>query len=105
MGEVNDLQEGLGESQDKNLNIRKALNDAYAFVEGSKSVQSFSAFTVEEAHDQFIERVEGKGTTLRPNLLGRIDRVLERVRAVVTEVKAQPPEAFRVPDPESNVNT
>jgi len=93
------------ETQDEALEIRKALNDAYAFVEGAKSVQSFSAFTVEEAHDRFIERVEGQGTSLRPNALTRIDRVLNRVRSVVAQVKASPPGAFQLKNPKDNVNT
>ena len=93
------------ETQEQNLDVRVALNDAYTFVEGSKAVQSFSAFTAEEAHDQFIERVEGRGTYVRPNALTRIDRVLNRTRAVVSEVKSKPPEAFQLQNPEDNVNT
>ena len=105
MNEYPEFQEETYESEDRNLAIRVALNDAYAFVEGAKSVQSFSAYTVEESHDQFIERVEGRGTELRPNLLTRIDRTVNRVKTVVAEVKSKPIEAFQPRQSEDNVNT
>lgn len=105
MAEYTDLQEAVGSTQERNLDVRKALNDAYAFVEGMKTSQSFSAFTVEEAHDLFTERVEGKGTVLRPNEIDRIDRTIQRIKSVVAEVKTLPPEAFQLRNSEDNVNT
>ena len=91
-------------SQDENVAIRYDLHNAYAFVEGHKSAQSFSAFTIEEAHDRFIDRVEGQSTPFRPNVLERIDRVARNVTATVAKVKSMDPDAFRRPD-EDNVNT
>lgn len=98
------------QAQDQNLQktneqIRINLGNAFAFVEGAKSIQSFSAFTFEEACDKFIERVEGKGTTTRPNAIDRITRVMNDVAATIARVKALPPEAFRRVDQSNDVNT
>lgn len=91
------------QEQEGNAAIRYDLHNAYAFVEGQKSAQSFSAFTAEEAHDRFIERVEGRGTPSRPNVIDRVDRVAQNISAVVAKIKAMPDEAFRSPD-ENDVN-
>jgi hypothetical protein len=91
-------------AQQTNVDIRYHLQNAYAFIEGQKSNQTFSAFTPEEAHDRFIERIEGKSTPFRPNVLERIDRVVQNVVAVVAQVKALPSEAFRR-STEDDVNT
>lgn len=91
--------------QQENVDIRVSLHNAYTFVESYKSAQSFSAFTIEEAHDRFIERVEGRGTPFRPNVLDRIDRVGQGISAVIAKVKAMPDDAFRRHDAQNDVNT
>ncbi len=97
-------QEQNQSAQQTNVDIRYHLSNAYAFIEGQKSSQTFSAFTPEEAHDRFIERIEGKSTPFRPNVLERIDRVVQNVSSAVAQVKALPSEAFRRPT-EDDVNT
>ena len=91
--------------QAQNLQIREQLNNAYAAVEGQKAVQSFSAFTFEDALDQQIERISGASTASRPNELDRVTRVESDVTAAVAQVKALPPNAFVEPDNERDVNT
>jgi hypothetical protein len=91
--------------QQANIDIRVSLHDAFTFVESYKSAQSFSAFTAEEAHDRFIERVEGRGTPYRPNVIDRIDRIGQNISAVVAKVKAMPDEAFRRHEAKNDVNT
>jgi hypothetical protein len=91
--------------QSQNLAIREYLNNAYAAVEGQKAVQSFAAFTFEDALDQQIERIEGADTDMRPNELHRVDKVEANVLAAVAQVKALPPNAFVEPRDERDVNT
>lgn len=91
--------------QRANLEQRQALNHAYAALEGQKSVQSFSAFTFEEALDNQIELIEGSGSKLRPNLLDRVKRVEEEVVKAVEVLKKIPPEQFVQADGEKDVNT
>lgn len=74
---------------------RETLQNAYAFIEGQKVTQSFSALTPEECFDRFIERVSGAGTQARPNVLDRIARIKSEVLATIEKVKATPPDAFR----------
>lgn len=91
--------------QSQNLELRKALNDAYAAVEGAKSVQSFSALTFEDLADAQIQRISGNDTVARPNELNRVKRTLNNVVQAVAKIKAMPPEAFAKQDPSRDVNT
>lgn len=97
--------EEQNKEQEQNLEIRKAVASAYAFVDGQKAVQSFAALTFEDLLDQQIERIEGKGTDLRPNQLDRVTKVESDLKAAVDKIKAMPPEAFAKPDPKNDVNT
>lgn len=91
-------------AQEVATEFREKLQDAYAFVEGAKATQSFSALTPEDCFDRFIERVEGKDTPQRPNVLNRLEKVKNEVLATVAKVKAMPPEAFRQAKPDEDVN-
>ena len=92
-------------SQSQAQAFRESLQDAYSFVEGQKTVQSFTALTPEDCFDRFIERIEGQDTQSRPNVLNRILKVKNEVLATIEKVKAMPAEAFRDPQPEEDVNT
>lgn len=92
-------------SQDQNLNLREALNDAYAFIEGQKSVQSFAAFTFEEALAQQNAALTGPDTQNRPNAYNRITKISTAVQQAVAQIKSMPPEAFVAPDSSTDVNT
>lgn len=91
--------------QSQNLELRKALSDAYSAVEGAKSVQSFSALTFEDLADQQIQRISGADTEARPNDLNRVQRVLQNVLQSVAKIKAMPPESFAKQDAKRDVNT
>lgn len=91
--------------QSQNLELRRALNDAYASVEGAKAVQSFNAITFEDLADQQIERISGADTEARPNELNRVTRVLNNVLQAVAKIKEMPPESFAKQDADRDVNT
>lgn len=93
------------QQQQQNLDLRKALNDAYAFVESQKSVQSFSALTFEDLVDQQIELISGAGTTLRPNMLDRVAAIKTTLTTAITKIKALPIDDTAKPDPENDANT
>lgn len=84
---------------------REAVANAYTFVEAQKSVQSFTALTPEDLMDRFIERVSGKDTQARPNVINRIARIKNNVISAVEKIKALPADAFRKHDEKKNVNT
>ena len=92
-------------AQSKNEELREQLETAYAFVEGQRATQSFYALTPEECFDRFIERIEGKDTQSRPNVLNRITNVKNNVLAAIKQVKDLPDDAFRDTDPKKDVNT
>lgn len=93
------------QQQQQNLDLRTAISDAYAFIEGQKSVQSFSALTFEDLVDQQIELISGQGTTLRPNMLDRVAALQTNLQNAITKIKALPANAFATPDPKNDTNT
>lgn len=91
--------------QSRNIRQREALSNAYAALVGQQSIQGWTAFTVEEALDAQIERIEGKSTPKRPNELERVDRIEQEVLAAVAALRDTPPEQFIEPRSDQDVNT
>lgn len=85
--ESQNLQEEVGE-------IRRRVSAAYAFVEGQEAAQAFRALTPEDCFDQYIERVGGQGTRLRPNALDRVAKVKAEIASAIERIKQLPPDAF-----------
>lgn len=92
-------------AQQQSQEYREALQNAYAFIEGQKAAQSFAAMTPEDCYAAFVDRVSGRGTQTRPNALERIERVRQNVLAAIAKVRDIPPDDFREPEPENDVNT
>lgn len=84
---------------------REIVANAYAFVEAQKSVQTFAALTPEDLMDRFIERVSGKDTQARPNVLNRYKKIKQDILSSIEKIKAMPPEAFRKASKKEDVNT
>jgi hypothetical protein len=103
MSQGNSQDDAIQQAQ--NLELRKALNDAYAAVEGAKAVQSFSALTFEDHADQQIQRISGADTQTRPNELNRVQQVVNGVISAAAKIKALPDDAFADSDPSRDVNT
>lgn len=97
--------ENGAKQQEQNLELRRAINNGYAFIEGQKLVQSFSAVTFEELLDQQVERIEGKSTTQKPNELDRIAKIEAELVAAVENIKKMPDDAFKKTPEENGVNT
>lgn len=91
--------------QARNIKEREALSNAYAALVGQQSIQAWSAFTLEEAMDAQIERIEGKSTDKRPNELERVERIVQETQSAIAALRDTPPEQFREPDPDQDVNT
>lgn len=85
--------------------FRIALSDAYAFVRGRETVQSFNATTFEDLAQEQIDRLTGKGTGTRPSEVARVQRVENEVVSAASKIKKMPASAFNSPDGEKDVNT
>lgn len=92
-------------AQAKNLREREALGKAYAALTAQQNIQSWSAFTFEEAVDRQIEDIEGSSTQKRPNQLERVDRIEQDTLSAIARLKEIPPEQFLEPSADSDVNT
>lgn len=91
--------------QDQNLDLRTAINDAYAAIQSAKTTQTFAALTFEDLLDQQIERISGASTQTRPNALDRVTQIVNNVQTAVMQLKNLPPEQFQQADPQRDVNT
>lgn len=96
---VNDTGQG------RNIRQREALGNAYAALVGQQSLQGWTAFTIEEALDGQIERIEGKSSSKRPNELERVDRIEQETLAAIAALRDTPPEQFIEHSPDQDVNT
>jgi hypothetical protein len=96
---------GDAQLQQQNLDLRTALSDAYAAVQGAATTQSFSAITFEELANAQIQRINGPSTQQRPNVLDSIQAVLNNLTQAVAKIQAMPPESFVEPDADDDVNT
>lgn len=91
--------------EELNLAQRRAINNAYASLQGSQTAQTFAAFTFEEALDAQIERIKGKDTDLHPNQLKRVANIKGQLDEAVAALKDIPPERFMEVNVPNVVNT
>lgn len=101
----NQAQSEERKKQALQMKMRRALDDSYAALEGQKNIQSFLAFSFEEALDNQIERISGADTRLRPNEITRVDRIKSNLTEAIASIKQIPPEAFLVAIKGRDVNT
>jgi hypothetical protein len=90
---------------DMNVEMRRILNNAYAFVAGQRNNQTFAATTYEELAKKQIDRITGPGTEARPNELQRLEKMKSELVDLVEQVKEIPPDRFLVADSRTDVNT
>lgn len=92
-------------NDDLALQLRVAVNNAYAFVKGEETTQSFLAITFEDLAAAQIQRLTGKGTTTRPNVIDRIKKAEQDLVSTAEKIRQIPPEAFLARAPNKDVNT
>ena len=92
-------------SDDLNQELRQEINDAYAFVQGSKTTQMYSSITFEDLMDAQIQRLTGPDTPQRPNPLNRIAAIASRTVDAVAKIKQLPDNFFSALDTTDSTNT
>lgn len=92
------------ERQDRNLELRTSLNNAFAAVEAQKKTKSFDAVTFEELLDDQIQRLS-VGSQRRPSSLERVQRTLNDLTKAIKQINDMPADAFAKPDSSKDVNT
>lgn len=92
-------------SLDMNMSLRSILSRAVGSVLGRQLSESFHAVTYEELADQQIERIEGQGTSTRPNELERLASLESDLLNAVAQIRNIPPENFILADRSVDVNT
>lgn len=81
-------------SQDETIRQRLEIQNGYAALLGEQTSQTFSAYTFEEALDQQIEAISGKGTDAHPNQLDRVARIKSQLIGSVDQVLKLDPSNF-----------
>ena len=92
-------------SDDLNQQLRQDINDAYAFVQGARTTQTFSALTFEDLMAAQIQTLTAPGTALRPNPLDRVNAIAGRTQDAVAKIKALPDTFFTPRDNTDSTNT
>lgn len=93
------------EARDARERYRTAVANAVGALRSREINRSFASFSLEEAIDQQIERIEGEGTETLPNLLTAVDRIKSDLDGVIDAIKEMDPDLFRQADPSSDANT
>ena len=93
------------QAQQRNDELRRILNNSYAFVRGEQNTQAFSAMTYEELAREQIKAIEGAGTEARPTELDRLDHMEDALLSIVAEIKAADPSQFILKNQNTDVNT
>lgn len=84
---------------------RRVVANAYGFVKGQESIQSFSSLTFEDAMDQQIEQISGDPGNGRLNQLDRVKKTGSELRDLATKIKQIDPKFFDTHDEDKDVNT
>lgn len=92
-------------AQEKSVQQRENIQNAYAALLGDQSNQTFHAFTLEEAMDAQIERISGESTRVRPSSLDRVERIKNQLLQTIDQVKSVDPSEFVLRDNSTDVNT
>ena len=93
------------QQQAQNMQLRLSLAAAYSAVTSQQNVQSFQAFTFEDAANLQIAAINGPSTSTRPNALNEVQSILNNLVQAVTQIKALPAEQFSNPNGDTDVNT
>jgi hypothetical protein len=96
-GDPKDEYYGAEEKQQEQLHLRqrRAINNAYAALEGRNYANSFAAFTFEEAVDAHLELIgPDTGTQVHPCRIDRVEAIRGELNQAVDELKTVPPETF-----------
>jgi len=91
--------------QEQVIKQRQALENAYASLLGDQNIQTFSAFTLEEAVSLRLEKIEGKTLALRESELERVERIKSQVLQAIEQIRKVPPEEFQKDIDDDTVNS
>jgi hypothetical protein len=86
---------------------REVVSAVVGALRSAEVNRSFASFSLEEAIDQAIERIEGEppqGTT-RTNKLAQVDRIKQDLEDAIEGIRETDPDAFRQANPSQDVNT
>lgn len=86
--------------------LRMVASQAYALVKGSEAIESFAAYTFEEALQRQIDRLEGGGdvTLAATAQIDKIQNDLTKLRESLDNAPATYEDTLEITD-EDNVNT
>jgi hypothetical protein len=82
----------------QNLEIRRALSDAYAFVVGANFTRGVNDLTLEDLLQAHIEAIEGLDgiTAIRPNKLDALNKMVSGISDLVEQVMKTPAKSFQI---------
>lgn len=86
--------------------FRRVVAAAVGELRSEELRNAFSALSLEELVDEAVRRLDDSATDpINPSRLQRIRKVRDDLVNNIAAMKETPPEYFRSPDPERDVNT
>ena len=87
---------GVDAKTAQNLDLRRIINDAYAFVRGNDFNKYAHNLSYEELLSLAIDRIDGSqsGSAVRASRLARIAQIKSSIATAVTTVSSKPPSAW-----------
>lgn len=93
-------------NDDLAFQLRRSVNNAYAFVRGREAASSFLTLTFEDLAAAQVERLSGKGANpTRPNEIDRIKKIEADIISAANQIKQTPADSVNPQNNETNVNT
>lgn len=86
-------------------NYREVVADVVGFVRSAEITRSFTSLSIEELVDNRIAQIEEPQTGDRPGALAQLEKIKNDFENAIEAIRNTPPDAFRAPDPSSDVNT
>ncbi len=85
--------------------FRDTVAGTVGFVRSREVTHGYTSISIEELVDNRVARIEAAQTDTRPGDLARLEKIKNDFDAAIEAIKATPPDAFRTPDPDTDVNT
>lgn len=92
------------EDHESNLQLRTALSNAYAALDGTSHTTTVLALTFEEAVAGQLSRLSDDKSRIRPSERTRVAKIENELLAAISDIKQKPPEYF-VDKTQEDVNT
>ncbi len=94
------------QARETTRNYRGVVASVVGALRSAEANKSFASFSLEEAIDQAIDRIEGaQEGRLKPNRVAQVAKIREDLTNAIEGMRASDPDSFRPASETTDVNT